>query len=99
NISTMFGPHKEKGGKAREAPVKVCGHALMFDEITTKRKVDYMSTTDEMAGLCLQHVGALKTIIVGKDIKTVDAAVAAVNEGKVHVATEATVGAISHLSR
>ncbi|KAJ7648444.1 hypothetical protein B0H17DRAFT_1148079 [Mycena rosella] len=53
---------------------KICGHALMFDEIAIDPKVDYMSAIDEMAG---------------KDTKTVDAAVAAVNDGKVHVAHEA----------
>ncbi|KAF8157541.1 hypothetical protein K438DRAFT_2074070 [Mycena galopus ATCC 62051] len=99
NISTMFGPHDEKGGKACEAPTKICGHALMFDEIAIDPKVDYMSATDEMAGFCLEHVSALETLVIGKDTKTVDAAVAAVKEGKVHVAHEATVGAISHLSR
>ncbi|KAJ7654345.1 hypothetical protein B0H17DRAFT_1214334 [Mycena rosella] len=95
----MFGPHNEKGGKAREAPAKICGHALMFDEIAIDPKVDYMSAIDEMAGFCLEHVSALETLVIGKDTKTVDAAVAAVNDGKVHVAHEATVGAISHLSR
>ncbi|KAF8206640.1 hypothetical protein K438DRAFT_1962974 [Mycena galopus ATCC 62051] len=83
NISTMFGPHDEKGGKAREAPTKICGYALMFDVIAIDPKVDYI---------------ALESLVIGKDTKTVDAAVAAVKEGKVHVAHEATVGAISHLS-
>ncbi|KAF7351813.1 hypothetical protein MVEN_01142400 [Mycena venus] len=99
NITTMFGSHEEKGGKSREAPVKICGHTLMFDEIATERKVEYMSTTDEMAGFCLEHVDALKSLTVGKDTTTVEAAVTAVKEGKVHIAHEATVGAISHLSR
>ncbi|KAJ7483736.1 hypothetical protein B0H11DRAFT_2231887 [Mycena galericulata] len=99
NISTMFGPHEEKGGKSREVPTKICGHTLMFDELATERRIDYMSTTDQMAGFCLEYVDALQTLVVGKDTQTVEDAVTAVKEGKVHIAHETTVGAISHLSR
>ncbi|KAJ7759761.1 hypothetical protein DFH07DRAFT_741022, partial [Mycena maculata] len=102
NITTMFGPHQEKGQvspSSREAPIKLCGHTLMFDELATERRVDYMSTTDEMAGFFLEHVDALESLVVGKDTQRVEAAVTAVKEGKVHIAHEATVGAISHLSR
>ncbi|KAJ7904898.1 hypothetical protein B0H13DRAFT_1473012, partial [Mycena leptocephala] len=74
------------------------GRTLMFDELAIERRVDYMSTTDEMAGFYLEHVGALK-LLVGKNTRTVEAAVTAVKEGKVHIAHEATVGAILHLSR
>ncbi|KAJ7927165.1 hypothetical protein B0H13DRAFT_1598962 [Mycena leptocephala] len=98
NIATMFGPHEQKGGKSREAPIKICGHTLMFDELATERKVDYMSTTDEMAGFCLEYVAALETLAVGKDTRTVDTAVTAVREGKVHIVHDTTVDAISQLS-
>ncbi|KAK7005922.1 hypothetical protein R3P38DRAFT_2794458 [Favolaschia claudopus] len=99
NISAMFGPHEVKGGLHREAPVKRCLHTMMFDEIAMDREVGYMPTTDEMAGFCLEHVAALDSIVVGKDTKTVEAAVDAVKNGKVHIAHEATVGAIAHLSK
>ncbi|KAJ7078250.1 hypothetical protein C8R44DRAFT_654684, partial [Mycena epipterygia] len=99
NIADMFGPHEEKGGTSRAGPINICGHTLMFDELAIERRVDYMST-DEMAGFCLEHVGdALKTLAVGKDTSTVEAAVTAVKDGKVHIAHEATVGAIARLSR
>jgi hypothetical protein len=39
------------------------------------------------------------TVKVGKDIRTLEAAVEAVKEGKVHIAQEVTVGAIAHLSK
>jgi hypothetical protein len=99
NIMTMFGAHEEKGGKSREATIKTCGHTLMFDELATERKVDYMPSTDQMAGFCLEHVDALQTLTVGKDTQTVEEAVTAVKEGRVHIAHETTVGAIAHLSR
>ncbi|KAJ7937821.1 hypothetical protein B0H13DRAFT_1852120 [Mycena leptocephala] len=99
NIATMFGPHEEKGRKSREAPIQICGHTLMFDELATERKVDYMSTTDEMAGFCLEHVRSLESLVVGKDTKTVEAAVTAVNEGKVHIAHEATVASDGDYAR
>ncbi|KAK7005495.1 hypothetical protein R3P38DRAFT_3326476 [Favolaschia claudopus] len=99
NISTMFGPHKEKGGASRQASIKKCGHTLMFDETALHPSVEYMPTTDEMAGFCLEHVSELETLLVGKDTRTVEAAVTAVKDGKVHIAQEATVGAIAHLSR
>jgi hypothetical protein len=99
NITTMFGAHKEKGGESREATIKTCGHTLMFDELATERKVDYMPSTDQMAGFCLEHVNALQTLTIGKDTQTVEEAVTAVKEGRVHIAHETTVGAIAHLSR
>ncbi|KAJ7902973.1 hypothetical protein B0H13DRAFT_1882393 [Mycena leptocephala] len=85
NITTMFVPHEQKGGKSREAIIKICGHTLMFDELRWNGR--------------LTHVAALETLAVGKITRTVDAAVTAVKEGKVHIAHETTVGAISHLSR
>jgi hypothetical protein len=51
-----------------------------------------------MGRFCSEHLNTLETIKVGKDIWTVEAAVAAVKEGKVHIAQEVSVGAISHLS-
>ncbi|KAJ7840642.1 hypothetical protein B0H13DRAFT_2100504 [Mycena leptocephala] len=51
-----------------------------------------------MGGLCLEHLSALDTVKVGTNTKTVEAAVAAVREGKVHISHETSVGAISRLS-
>ncbi|KAK7050337.1 hypothetical protein R3P38DRAFT_3306578 [Favolaschia claudopus] len=99
NISTMFGSHQDKEGKIRETPIKKCGHTLMFDETALHPSVEYMPSTDEMAGFCLEHVSELETLLVGKDTRSVEAAVAAVKDGKVHIAQEVTVGAIAHLSR
>ncbi|KAJ7479043.1 hypothetical protein FB451DRAFT_1395654 [Mycena latifolia] len=102
NISALFGPHKirngTKSGTMVESEPIFCGHTLSFDEIACERTIDYMAETDNMAGLCLEHLAALDTVKAGKDTKTVEAAVAAVREGKVHVAHEISVGAISRLS-
>ncbi|KAJ7761933.1 hypothetical protein DFH07DRAFT_867598 [Mycena maculata] len=101
NISALFGPHKAWNGTKSGAIVErehiICGHTLSFDEIAMERKIDYMTATDEMGGMCLEHVGALRTVKVGQDTSTVEAAVEAVREGKVHIGHEASVGAISRL--
>ncbi|KAK6991491.1 hypothetical protein R3P38DRAFT_2449972, partial [Favolaschia claudopus] len=72
---------------------------LMFDEAALHPSIEYMPTTDEMAGFCLEHVSELDTLLVDKDTRTVEAAVTAVRDGKVHIAQETTLGAIAHLSR
>lgn len=96
----LFGTHSRRdvdtGDLIQQQPVK-CGHTLSFDELATERKIDYMTQTDEMGGFCTEHLSALKTVKVGKDARTVEAAVTAVKEGKVHIAHETSVGAISHL--
>ncbi|KAJ6518572.1 hypothetical protein DFH09DRAFT_1098400 [Mycena vulgaris] len=102
NIAALFGPHKVRNGTKAGAIVEkaplFCGHTLSFDEIASERKIDYMTATDNMGGLCLEHIAALSSVKVGKNTETVEAAVTAVREGKVHVASEISVGAISRLS-
>ncbi|KAJ7241100.1 hypothetical protein C8J57DRAFT_1085356, partial [Mycena rebaudengoi] len=100
NISALFGPHKRRGAQAPDpepSPI-ICLHTLSFDEMATERKIDYLTETDKMGGFCLEHLKALETIEVGKDTKAVEAAVAAVREGKVHISHETSVGAIARLS-
>ncbi|KAJ7203197.1 hypothetical protein C8J57DRAFT_1621238 [Mycena rebaudengoi] len=107
NITAMFGTHKTRdvltsgtegcATNSEEIPMKY-PHTLSFDEIATERKIDYMTATDEMGGFCLEHVSILETVRVGKDTETVETAVAAVKEGKIHIAPETSVGAISRLS-
>ncbi|KAJ7491634.1 hypothetical protein B0H11DRAFT_2156477 [Mycena galericulata] len=100
NISALFAPRKTHDGEGAElttAPI-ICGHTLSFDELATESKIDYMTGTDEMGGFCLEHLPGLDSIKVGKDTQTVEAAVAAVREGKVHISHETSVGAISRLS-
>ncbi|KAJ6626243.1 hypothetical protein B0H10DRAFT_1942079 [Mycena sp. CBHHK59/15] len=103
NISALFGPRESHGGASivGTAPTgtpTIFGHTLSFDEIATERKIDYMTATDDMGGFCLEHLSALDSIKVGKDTQTVQAAVGAVREGKVHISHETSVGAISCLS-
>ncbi|KAJ6524756.1 hypothetical protein B0H19DRAFT_897262, partial [Mycena capillaripes] len=74
------------------------GHTLSFNEIALERRIDYMAATDHIGGLCLKHVAALSTVKVGKDTQAVEAAVIGVREGKVHVASDISVAAISRLS-
>ncbi|KAK7020781.1 hypothetical protein R3P38DRAFT_2380104, partial [Favolaschia claudopus] len=74
-----------------------CGHTLSLDELAADPRIDYIPETDEMGGLCLEHISELETVTVGKDLRAVEAAVTAVKAGKVHISHEVCVGAISHL--
>ncbi|KAJ7863815.1 hypothetical protein B0H14DRAFT_2574747 [Mycena olivaceomarginata] len=100
NISALFSGQAGVAGTGDTpmAPARY-GHTLSFDELAIERKIDYMTETDEMGGLCCEHLSVLETVKVGKGIDVVEAAVDAVKEEKVHVAQEALVGAISRLSR
>ncbi|KAJ7929882.1 hypothetical protein B0H13DRAFT_2537836 [Mycena leptocephala] len=98
NISALFGPRASRETNTETAKPTIYGHTLSFDEVATERKIDYMPQTDDMGGFCLEHLSALDTVKVGTNTKTVEAAVAGVREGKVHISHETSVGAISRLS-
>ncbi|KAL0571530.1 hypothetical protein V5O48_010431, partial [Marasmius crinis-equi] len=89
NVDTIF-------GKIPSTSPKV-GHNLMLDEVSTKKKIDWVPETDEMVGLCMEDVRSLGTVKVGRDTSTVERAVGAVREETVHIAGEATVAAITRL--
>ncbi|KAK6969185.1 hypothetical protein R3P38DRAFT_3504625 [Favolaschia claudopus] len=97
NITTLFGSHPSREGESDVSPPEKCGHTLSLDELAADPRIDFMPETDEMGGLCLEHLSELETVKVGKDLQAVEAAVAAVKAGKVHVSHEVCVGAISHL--
>ncbi|KAJ7907242.1 hypothetical protein B0H13DRAFT_1618612, partial [Mycena leptocephala] len=104
NIAALFGPHssrdndEETSPTVPDSPPIFYAHTLAFDEIATERKIDYIADTDEMGGLRVEHLSTLETVKVGKDMSTVEAAVAAVREEIVHIAHETSVGAIIRLS-
>ncbi|KAK6971446.1 hypothetical protein R3P38DRAFT_3497451 [Favolaschia claudopus] len=97
NITTLFGSHPGREGETNVSPPEKCGHTLSLDELAADPRIDYMPETDEMGGLCLEHISELETVTVGKDLRAVEAAVTAVKAGKVHISHEVCVGAISHL--
>ncbi|KAK6966807.1 hypothetical protein R3P38DRAFT_2590224 [Favolaschia claudopus] len=103
NIAALFGPYTDKPGAkpslSVERPAQLHGYTLSFDEVASDPRLDYMAGTDSIGGLCLEHIDALTTVKVGKDISSVEAAAAAVRTGKVHIASEISVGAISRLSQ
>ncbi|KAJ6630146.1 hypothetical protein B0H10DRAFT_2362255 [Mycena sp. CBHHK59/15] len=100
NITALFQPRAscETNTVSATAYRTIYGHTLSFDEVATERRIDYLTETDEMAGLCLEHLSSLKTVKVGADTKTVEAAATAVRKGDVHISHETSVGAISRLS-
>ncbi|KAJ7929793.1 hypothetical protein B0H13DRAFT_2228459 [Mycena leptocephala] len=88
NISALFGPRASHETNTETAKPTIYGHTLSFDEIATERKIDYLPETDDMGGLCLEHLSALDTSN-GRSW---------VREGKIHISHETSVGAISRLS-
>ncbi|EEC00015.1 hypothetical protein MPER_00147, partial [Moniliophthora perniciosa FA553] len=102
NMEKMFGPHDGKEEDIPHAPLPqnrpgfVC---LSFDELATEQRVEYFDNTDEMGGFCIEHVNKLKSIVIGDDTTTLEAAANAIRGGEVHIAHEATVGAISRHAR
>ena len=89
NIHAMFGNREVNGGKGK------VGHTLSFDEISIEARPCYINESDEIAGLCCEHVHELLSVEMGQDVKTVHDAAQAVRDGTVHMGKEATVGAIS----
>ncbi|KAL1758039.1 hypothetical protein FB107DRAFT_288756 [Schizophyllum commune] len=96
NINVVHAPNP---ASASTAPPTLCGHTAAYDEINIANKVEYVPRKDHIGNLCLEHLKVLDTIRVGDNTRSIEAAVDAVREGKVHVASEATVGSVSHLSR
>lgn len=101
NIDTVYGPHESpRGGLLeRSVPLERCGLTLAIDETMIEAKVEYVQENDTLGGPCSEHSSRLKSVRVGDDCETVKAAVAAVRDGTVHIATEVSVGAISRLAR
>ncbi|KAJ6548321.1 hypothetical protein B0H10DRAFT_1969186 [Mycena sp. CBHHK59/15] len=85
NISALFGPWASRETNTETAKPTIYGHTLSFGEVATERKIDYMHKP-------------MTWVAFGTNTKTVEAAMAAVWEGKVHISHETSVGAISHLS-
>ncbi|KAL1670857.1 hypothetical protein EV122DRAFT_227397, partial [Schizophyllum commune] len=101
NIDVVYGPQESTKGEtlAREAFQELCGLTLAYDETMIERKVEWIPDNDNIGGTCLEHSGSLESVRFGNDLKNVGAAAKAVRDGTVHVASEVTVGTISHLSR
>ncbi|KAK7015798.1 hypothetical protein R3P38DRAFT_2786718 [Favolaschia claudopus] len=76
-------PVVTREAESDDSPSTKFGHTLSMDELAADPRIDFMPETDEMGGR--------------GDLRAVEAAVAAVKAGKVHVSHEVCVGAISHL--
>ncbi|KAF9033098.1 hypothetical protein BDZ89DRAFT_1131159 [Hymenopellis radicata] len=88
NIQTLFRPLENI------TPTK-CGHSLALDEVASNGTLVYLPETDEMAGLCREHVGDLPGgVTMGSDLTNVMAAAQAVKGQKVHIGKEITCAAI-----
>ncbi|KAF7312848.1 hypothetical protein MKEN_00968800 [Mycena kentingensis (nom. inval.)] len=87
NISTYYSD--------QPAPAVRYLHTACFDETAKTAAIDWFSLTDEFGGLCLEHIDAvLDGVQVGDTVELVEKAVQLVRDGKVHIATEISVGAI-----
>ncbi|KAK6995622.1 hypothetical protein R3P38DRAFT_3425795, partial [Favolaschia claudopus] len=98
NITAMYGDHSNS--EPNSTTPSRCGHSLSLDELAMEREISVMEDTDKMAGFCLEHLksSGLQSVKIGPDIAGIQAAVDAVREGRVHIAHEACVAAISRLA-
>ncbi|KIY60999.1 hypothetical protein CYLTODRAFT_315699, partial [Cylindrobasidium torrendii FP15055 ss-10] len=84
NISVFFG----------STPSVRVLHTLALDEINAQSRTCYMRSTDEIGGLCREHVGYLDSVKMGDTLDTAMDASKAVREGRVHIGKEVTCAAI-----
>ncbi|KAL0060399.1 hypothetical protein AAF712_012814 [Marasmius tenuissimus] len=96
NIEVLFSPRS--WGRAPGA--KKVGHGLSLDEIALEERPFYLALRDLLGGLCREHTKGLN-LEVGSTLDNVLAAAEAVSGANpfAHLAKEATVAAISSLSR
>ncbi|KAL1690446.1 hypothetical protein GGG16DRAFT_125667 [Schizophyllum commune] len=100
NINVTYGPRQLTDcDPVDDAKDERCGLTAAWDEIANEEKIDYFPEKDHMGGNCLEHADCVETLEIGDDTKTVDAAVKAVRDGRLHIAPESTVATISRLSR
>ncbi|KAK7015803.1 hypothetical protein R3P38DRAFT_2786723 [Favolaschia claudopus] len=66
NITILFGSHPNREGESDISSPEKCGHTLSLDELAADPRIDFMPETDEMGGLCLEHLSELETVKVGK---------------------------------
>ncbi|TEB26937.1 hypothetical protein FA13DRAFT_1795190 [Coprinellus micaceus] len=74
-----------------------CVHAvLMFDEITTEKRIHWDPKTNKFLGVCREHGHRISLEFGGE--KDMEGLFKALDSGEVHYAGEATIGAIGILS-
>jgi len=84
---------------ADRVPSRRLLHTFCVDEIAIERRPSYNTSTDEILGLCREHVGCLSSTKVGETLASAREAAKAVKDDRVHLGKEATVGAIAGDSR
>ncbi|KAL0065967.1 hypothetical protein AAF712_007095 [Marasmius tenuissimus] len=96
NIEVLFNP-KSWGQGPR---TKRVGHGLSLDEIALEERPFYLALMDKIGGLCREHSKSLN-LLVGNTLDNVLAAAEAVfgDNPFAHLAKEATVAAISSMTR
>jgi hypothetical protein len=75
------------------------GHTLSQDEIASDGRACYLERTDSIGGLSEHAVGQLSRLKMGEDLMAVRAVATAVKEGRVRIAKEFSVAAISRHAR
>ncbi|KAJ7703986.1 hypothetical protein B0H17DRAFT_1228185 [Mycena rosella] len=82
----------------RNTPVGEQGRVLITlsqDEIAGDDRFCYLPDTDEIGGLCEHAMAELKNLKMGSDFTSVEAAVKAIREDRVHVGKEFSVAAFA----
>lgn len=85
NIHTLFG----------DKPARKVTHCLSADEININKKLTYSDHSDEVIGVCKEHVDAVGSTVMGDDLQLIETLTRAIRVGDVHIGKEALVFAIS----
>ncbi|KAK7024312.1 hypothetical protein VNI00_016436 [Paramarasmius palmivorus] len=97
NIESMFGPHHGKDELIPHQPLpqERPGFVVFsWDELAIEQRFEYLDSTDEVIGGCMEHSSSIESVVVGRDTRVLEAVALAVRDGKLHPAHEATVGAV-----
>ncbi|KAJ7662992.1 hypothetical protein B0H14DRAFT_3698037 [Mycena olivaceomarginata] len=73
-------------------------HTLCQDEIAGDGRLCYLEKTDDIGGLCEHAIIELETQKMGSDLTSIQAAVKAIREDRVHIGKEFSVAAIARHS-
>ncbi|KIJ45014.1 hypothetical protein M422DRAFT_167515 [Sphaerobolus stellatus SS14] len=90
NIKELF------QGSFEDLPIKPLGYVLMIDEIATENRLRYDPKQDLILGTCREHEHAITLSF--ESIEEAQLVIKALQEGKIHFASEATVIALGTLT-
>ncbi|KAF8982926.1 hypothetical protein BDQ17DRAFT_1336706 [Cyathus striatus] len=77
-----------------EDDVKLVGVTLCIDEVASDGRLSWISTTDDIVGLCHEHISNIESTKMGPSLDVIYAISEAVRDGRVHIEQEILVAAL-----